>query len=254
MGAGQAPDFDLQRKDEFESPDYIVIAREQIWPCNWFQQVENSLDAVHVSFVHHAGRAGPFGEAISQSIPKLEYAETESGIRQTATRSPTNVRISDWTFPNFNHIITPGRTKDEPWVHRGVWNVPMDDTHTLKFGVFAIPKQNPEADREMLDYCMRHVDYSPAEHHEALFERREFPSDGLIQLTPAQDYFAIMGQGPIADRENERLGKSDAGIVLLRRIFWREMDAISAGRPTKAWKKLDRPIELPTPVRESAST
>jgi len=252
MGEGAAPDFDLQRKHEFESPDYIVIAREQVWPCNWFQQVENSLDAVHVSFVHHAGHAGPFGEAISQSIPKLEYAETDSGIRQTATRSTTNVRISDWTFPNFNHIITPGRTKDEPWVHRGVWNVPVDDMHTLKFGVFAIPKQNPEWDREMLDYCMRHVDYDPSEHHEALFERREFPADGLIQLTPAQDYFAIMGQGPIADRENERLGKSDAGIVLLRRIFWREMDAITAGRATKVWKKLERSVELPKPLRESA--
>src|SRR5258705_12260181 len=99
MGQGEAPDFDLQRKEEFESLDHIVIAREQIWPCNWFQQVENSLDAVHVSFVHHAGMVGPFGEAISQSIPKLEYSETESGIRQIATRSPTNVRISDWTFP-----------------------------------------------------------------------------------------------------------------------------------------------------------
>jgi len=252
MGKGEPPNFDLQRKPEFESDDYIVLAREQIWPCNWFQQVENSLDAVHVSFVHHAGIVGSFGEAISQDIPKLEYFETESGIRQIATRSPTNVRVSDWTFPNFNHIITPGRTRDEPWVHRGVWNVPLDDTHTRKYGVFAIPKQNPDDDCEMLEYCNRHLDYSPAEHHEALFERREFPTEPLIELTPAQDYFAIMGQGEIADRVNERLGKSDAGIVLLRRIFWREMDLIAQSRPTKVWRKLEQPAELPKPVHETA--
>src|SRR5262245_2176495 len=77
MGEGEAPDFDLQRKAEFESPDHIVLAREQIWPCSWFQQVENSLDAVHVSFVHHAGIVGPLGEAITQNIPKLEYFETD---------------------------------------------------------------------------------------------------------------------------------------------------------------------------------
>jgi 5,5'-dehydrodivanillate O-demethylase len=62
-----------------------------------------------------------------------------------------------------------------------------------------------------------------------------------------------MGQGPIADRVNERLGKSDAGIVLLRRIFWREMDAIANGKPAKIWKKLAHAIELPKPAsRESA--
>ena len=112
LGGGVAPAFDLPRKEAFEKAGLIVFSRIQVWPCNWFQMIENSLDAVHVSFVHLAGKVGPFGEAVTAAIPKLEYVETDAGIRQVATRSSTNVRISDWAFPNNNHIVTPGRTKD----------------------------------------------------------------------------------------------------------------------------------------------
>ena len=245
MGEGEPPAFELPRKAEFERPGLLVIAREQIWPMNFLQQIENSLDAVHVSFVHLAGKVGPFGEAVTANIPTLEYVETDSGIRQIATRGPGNVRISDWSFPNNNHIVTPGRRKDSPWVHRGVWNVPVDDTHTLKFGVYAIPSEGPEADAETLAHFDAHGDYNPAEHHDALFEGRGWPSDPSLQLTPAQDYVAIMGQGAIADREHERLGKSDAGIVLLRRIMQREIEAIRAGEPPKIWRRAAREAELP---------
>jgi 5,5'-dehydrodivanillate O-demethylase len=75
--------------------------------------------------------------------------------------------------------------------------------------------------------------------------RKDYPQEPILQLTQAQDYVASVAQGAIADRMHERLGKSDAGIVLLRRIFWRELDALVAGRP-KIWRKLDRALELPT--------
>ena len=45
LGAGAAPEFDLPRKPDFEKPGLLVIAREQIWPTNFFQMIENSLDA-----------------------------------------------------------------------------------------------------------------------------------------------------------------------------------------------------------------
>lgn len=245
MGPGEAPAFDLPRKLAFEQPGLIVLARKQIWPCNWFQMVENSLDAVHVSFVHLAGKVGPFGEAVTASIPSLEYYETEAGIRQIASRTKSNVRVSDWSFPNNNHIVTPGRTKHSAWVHRGVWNVPVDDTHTMKIGVYAIPTEGPERDRETIEHFRRYGDYNPADHHDGLFERGEWPEDPSLQLTPAQDYVAIMGQGEIADRNHERLGKSDAGIVLLRRIFWREMDLLHNGAAPKDWRRLAEAVDLP---------
>lgn len=61
-------------------------------------------------------------------------------------------------------------------------------------------------------------------------------------------FFAQRGQGVIADRENETLGRSDAGIALLRRIFSRELKALASGRPAKTWRKLGQAAELPIQV------
>jgi 5,5'-dehydrodivanillate O-demethylase len=253
MGAGAPPEFDLPRKEAFEKPNLIVRSRIQVWPCNFFQMVENSLDAVHVSFVHLAGKVGPFGEAITAAIPKLEYTETDAGIRQIARRSAANVRVSDWTFPNNNHIVTPGRSKDAAWVHRGVWNVPLDDTHTYKVGIYAIPSAGSEADRETIEHFDKYGDYNPADHHGELFFENKWPEDPSLQLTPAQDYVAIMGQGSIVERAGERLGQSDAGIMLLRKIAWREMEAIRNGAPTKRWRRLAEAEEIPVQGRAAAA-
>jgi 5,5'-dehydrodivanillate O-demethylase len=54
-------------------------------------------------------------------------------------------------------------------------------------------------------------------------------------LVGIQDDVAQLGQGAIADRENEYLGRSDVGIVLLRRLWLRELDALAAGRALKTW-------------------
>jgi hypothetical protein len=51
-----------------------------------------------------------------------------------------------------------------------------------------------------------------------------------------QDIAVQAGQGVIQDRANERLGRSDAGIILWRRILERELTAIAEGRPAKKWR------------------
>ena len=248
LGEGEPPPFELPRKDVFEDPNAIVYARSEVWPCNWFQLVENSMDSVHVGFVHQKGRVGTFVGNVSVAIPELEYSETESGIRQIATRGPGNVRVSDWTFPNCNHISQPGLQAGDPWIHVGHWNVPVDDEHTERFNIWATPRTTPETDRRIGEYFVAAAEYSAAEHHDELFFQEKYPVDDVMQLTSAQDYVAQVGQGVCADREHEVLGRSDAGIALLRRIFFRELDALREGRPTKAWHKLEVPAELPIQV------
>ena len=44
-----------------------------------------------------------------------------------------------------------------------------------------------------------------------------------------------MGQGKIVDRSRERLGTSDAAIILLRKIWGRELRALEAGEPLTAF-------------------
>jgi 5,5'-dehydrodivanillate O-demethylase len=59
-----------------------------------------------------------------------------------------------------------------------------------------------------------------------------------------EDEIAQTGQGKIPDRTEERLGRSDAGVILLRKIWERELRALSEGKPTKKWTY--RPDMVPT--------
>jgi 5,5'-dehydrodivanillate O-demethylase len=253
LGEGAAPEFDLPRKAAFERPGTMLFAREETWPCSWLQMVENSLDAVHVSFVHHWGTIGTFGEAVAPVIPKLDYVETDAGVRQTATRSANSVRVSDWTFPNNNHIIVPGVSLDDSWIDISICMTPLDDTHTTRFIIYGVPSTTPEADRKAVEHFTKYGDYNPADFHNELFYERKMPDEEVMQLTSAQDYVAAMGQGPIADRVNERLGTSDKGVVFLRRLFWRETNLILEGKPTKTWHRIQH-VELPKQTRALEET
>jgi hypothetical protein len=55
-------------------------------------------------------------------------------------------------------------------------------------------------------------------------------------LAIVQDIAVQAGQGRVEDRANERLGRSDAGIILWRKILARELRAIAEGRAAKRWK------------------
>ncbi|MFM9969408.1 MAG: Rieske 2Fe-2S domain-containing protein [Burkholderiales bacterium] len=244
LGEGAAPAFELPRKDVFESAGAVIITRAEKWPCNWFQMIENSMDATHVSFVHQLGTPGDFGSAVGQRIPELSYSETEAGIEQVATRGKGNVRKSDWTFPNNNHIVIPGLGKDDPWTDIAQWNVPHDDLHTTRFSLNCTHATGAAAER-FVGYYEEFGDYNPADYHDELFYEGKFPEHP--RLVSAQDYVATRGQGDIADRANEVLGRSDAGIVFLRNIFLRELDSIAAGQATKPWTKRPEAEQLPIP-------
>ena len=250
MGPGAAPPFELPKKPAFERADGLRLARGQEWNCNWFQMVENSLDAVHVSFVHVKGVVGTFGAAVTTAIPELEYFETDAGIRQVATRSKDNVRLSDWTFPNNNHIVVPNMRRDMPWWDVGVWMVPVDDEHAIRFTLQSMPSAGAENDRMLREYADKHANYNPADFHDELFNEDKYPDEVVFQLTSAQDYVAQLGQGTIADREQERLVSSDAGIAFLRRLFFREMGLLQQGRGTKRWKPLDHAVKMTIPEED----
>ena len=61
------------------------------------------------------------------------------------------------------------------------------------------------------------------------------PSLTTYQTFRIEDYVTIVGQGRIADREHERLGRIDTQNILTRKIWIREMQALAEGRPLKQW-------------------
>jgi 5,5'-dehydrodivanillate O-demethylase len=250
LGEEPAPAFDLPRKDVLEEQGRSFIPYRSVWDCNWFQHVENSLDAVHVSFAHLWGSVGEFGSSVTASIPDLSYSETPAGIRQVATRPNNNVRISDWTFPNNNHVVAPPAIKGDPWVHISAWPTPIDDTSTARFVIYSVETTDPAKLATMK--AQYDLDYSPMHHYDELFHQGVIAGVNEAGLQNAQDYVAVRGQGVICDRSQENLSTSDAGVAFLRRIFLRELEAIRLGRPTKQWSRLEHAEHLEAPPVQAA--
>jgi 5,5'-dehydrodivanillate O-demethylase len=57
-----------------------------------------------------------------------------------------------------------------------------------------------------------------------------------VQSVVIEDIVAQAGQGAIANRVNERLGRTDVGIILMRKLWSRELSALAEGRPLTEWK------------------
>jgi 5,5'-dehydrodivanillate O-demethylase len=69
----------------------------------------------------------------------------------------------------------------------------------------------------------------------------------LKTLTSVEDYVAQVGQGAVANHAGERLGRMDAGILLVRKLWQRELRAMAEGKPMKTWQRtaeLNPPPEM----------
>jgi 5,5'-dehydrodivanillate O-demethylase len=69
-----------------------------------------------------------------------------------------------------------------------------------------------------------------------------------------QDFVTWVGQGKIADRSQEYLAPSDRGIVMIRRRFLNDIDAVENGRDPKAVLRdpaVNHAIQLPVAEREA---
>jgi hypothetical protein len=56
-------------------------------------------------------------------------------------------------------------------------------------------------------------------------------------MSNIEDYVAQVGQGAIADRVHEHLGRSDVLVGLLRSLYTREMRSLAEGKPLPAWRR-----------------
>jgi 5,5'-dehydrodivanillate O-demethylase len=57
-----------------------------------------------------------------------------------------------------------------------------------------------------------------------------------------EDYVVQVGQGAIPERTNDRLGRMDVGVILLRKIWERELRALAEGSALKQWQSPEKPL------------
>jgi len=61
------------------------------------------------------------------------------------------------------------------------------------------------------------------------------PNMSTYYLFWVEDYVTQGGQGTVPDRSQEHLGRVDVGVILMRKVWQRELAALAAGRPLKQW-------------------
>jgi len=240
FGPGEAPAF-----PPFPcraTPGIVDVWNVERVPCNYLQSFENSMDEVHVAFTHAPGGSHA---KLSQDLPLISTAETEWGMLRFGKRKTGLVRQTLHYAPNVTRVIVPplaGMEGVGGWPEIYFSFTPVDDENHLwliaghvevegealdaykkqraKYeGEIAAARPSVEVARELMDGV---GDYADVRHPD---------------LAIVQDIAVQAGQGRIADRKHEHLGRSDAGIIGWRKILSRELRLIAEGHARKKWAR-----------------
>lgn len=212
---------------------FVQIVFSEI-PCNWLQCQENSIDPVHFEWTHRNWSAALNGRVDDRGPTHVELAfdEFEFGLVYRRVLENTSHDDDLWTIGRVclwpNCLFTGNHFE---------WRVPIDDTHTLSvmWAFSRVPHDAEPYEQEKIPYW-----YGPIQ-----------GPDGRWITTHImnQDFVAWVGQGPIADRTKEHLGRSDRGIVMMRRRLEEDLAAVEAGgEPSGLIHDPDRNHQVALPI------
>ncbi|HEY3116409.1 MAG TPA: Rieske 2Fe-2S domain-containing protein [Chloroflexota bacterium] len=219
----------------------VLETHSYLRECSYFNSIENNMDEAHIAFVH---RSSQFSDAgLTNFLPEISGEETEYGIIRRGTRANGTVRILHLVMPNllvFKGAPAPeSGGKEEP--DQFAWRVPVDDLTHRSFNVSFVRLTGQAAERYRERMGTRQGDSANELAWSVLRgELRVGDITGRPDIVNIQDVVAQVGQGQIPDRANERLGQSDVMIVLLRKIWMRELQALFEGLALKQWAMAGR--------------
>lgn len=188
-------------------------------PCNWLQCQENSIDPVHFEWMHRnwsvrlAGKTGPYApKHVRLGFDEFEFGYTYRRVTEDTTEDDplwTTGRVCLWP----NALFTGDHFE---------WRVPIDDENTLSvfWGFNRVPNE-----------CEPYEQTSIPTWHGPI--RDALTGTWIVSHVMNQDFVAWLGQGTIADRSKETLGTSDRGIIMIRKRYLEELDAVAGGADPK---------------------
>ena len=207
-------------------------------PCNWLQTQENSIDPVHFEWMHAnwsvrlKGEDGPYGPRHL----KVDFEEFEHGLLYKRIREDTGEDSDLWTIGRVA-LWPNGFYLGEHFE----WRVPIDDENILSV-LWAFSR----APNEMEPYEQGPIPswWGPVK-----------DADGrwITSHVMNQDFVAWVGQGAVADREQEHLAASDKGVLMMRRRFQAELKATAEGAEAKGIIRdpaLNHALRLPAANRQ----
>jgi 5,5'-dehydrodivanillate O-demethylase oxygenase subunit len=220
----------IPKLDGFVVEPAIRSMGQALVPCNWLQIMENSCDPVHTEWLH--GHLAEFVEeqrsgikpsfAISRHHVKIAFDEFEFGLYKRRLYEGQSEDADDWKVGHpvfFPNTLAVGSKRDGSRTYSFQIRVPVDDAATMHYWYTATTvRPGVEIPSHLLAGV---VTYDVPFRN----EQGEF----VLDMLDAQDVMAWVTQGPIAKRELEKLGTSDRGVILFRKMLEREIERVAAG-------------------------
>jgi 5,5'-dehydrodivanillate O-demethylase len=237
FGEGKPPP--LPRYPNFEKEGILEASPPASRGCNYFQCLENHGDVVHVPFVHRESHL--LGDARA-GIPTLVARQSEWGWTSDVVFPGGEKHVYQFGMPNMHELRLPTSDPAAPWEDRLIVRVPTDDDHSVRFSVSLVPLIGEAGQRYKERRAALRLKGGPS-----VDELGDAALAGKVRiqdlpklakkniLVNTQDYIAQVGQGSITDRAREHLGRSDVGVILLRKMWRKELEALAKGRPLKRW-------------------
>ena len=250
FGAGEAPPFPLY--PHMEEDGVLEVLSTEVWPCNFFQRIDNNGDTYHVPFVHRGAYSASAANNRS-GLPEISKEESPWGTTSYASFAQGWRNVFHFFMPNVYAFRNPSPEPECGSEDRMQWDVPLDDQRSLEFRLRRLPLSGEAADkyRARRDAAATEPKISVVQMGEAVLSGKLSFQDldnffkDKISLVHTQDYVAQVGQGALAARPQEHLGRSDIGVILFRKIWERELRALAEGRPLKKWLlPQDAPIKF----------
>jgi 5,5'-dehydrodivanillate O-demethylase oxygenase subunit len=240
FGTGEPPGFPPY--PESHGDGYVEAWPVEHVPCNYLQSFENSMDEVHVAFTHQPGGSHA---KLALDLPLITAEETDWGMLRFGTRADGTVRHTLHYAPNIVRVIVPplaGMDGTGGWPEITFHFTPVDDEHHMWIITAKVQVTGEEAERyrhKRAEFYERRAATPTVQStvDDVWSGRLAYADVRHPELVIVQDIAVQAGQGKIANREHEHLGRSDRGIILWRHILARELRLIADGRPPKKWQR-----------------
>lgn len=196
---------------------FVQIVLAEV-PCNWLQGQENSVDPVHFEWLHAkwSARQSGWDPGRTPAHVGLEFEEFEYGITSgRRTHGPGRHPQSTGIVCLWPHALYTGNHFE--------WRIPMDDVTTLSITWWFSP-----VPQDVRPFVQEDIPYWYGPVADSSTGR------WITTHTLNQDFAAWLGQGTVTDRSVEHLGRSDAGIIMLRRRFLADLENVARGADPKA--------------------
>ncbi len=215
-------------------------------PCNWLQCHENSLDPLHFQWLHRYWGGWVMNRNKPPELRDAWNARIGSRGAPTTARSASRSRTTA-SSSAVSSATRPRRTTTGGW---GTPSSSPTSSTSPPTSSTACPWTTPTPSTSSSTSSR----LNPGRSSRTWFPTKRCPSSTRTARIKAdwvlgQDQAAWVMQGPITDRTTERLGVSDVGLIMFRRMLEEQMRIVeSGGEPMNVIRNPDENEILIYPV------